>query len=262
MARFHLTLTMSNPDLKPRRRWWKNRCRPPPASTTRQVVPRFVVVTVREERAAPLFLPRLLVGLAQGAGLWLLFANRAAMDPYVFSAALMAGLFAPLLLLSGLGRARFAPLLIWTIFAAVLLAAAGAYHHWRTLGSDSGHLTCPLIALSVFVPVHRAGFGGIAPRRLHHHYRSAWRLAIRIILCALFAGLAWAAAGAASGLMRELYPTLPFSSFIIPIVTYSTALAATDRPAALGRVAGRGGVCFRRHGTAFCVAVVDGGGEG
>src|SRR5580704_14064720 len=59
------------------------------ASTTRQQAPRFVVVTVREERATPLFLPRLLVGLAQGAGLSLLFASRAAMDPYVFSAALM-----------------------------------------------------------------------------------------------------------------------------------------------------------------------------
>src|ERR1700722_12010771 len=54
-------------------------------------------VGVVEERAAPLFLPRLLVGLAQGAALSLLFASRAAMDPYVFSAALMAGLFAPLL---------------------------------------------------------------------------------------------------------------------------------------------------------------------
>jgi hypothetical protein len=194
------------------------------ASTTREQAPRFIVVTVVEPRATPLFLPRLLVGLGQGAGLSLLFASRATMDPYVFSAALMAGLFAPLLLLSGLGRARFAPLLIWTIFAGGLLAAAGGYHHWRTLSSDSGHPGLSLIALTaLFLFIGQAivesGAGDYAA-----HYRSAWRLAIRIVICAAVAGLAWAAAGAASGLMRE--QALPFSFFIIPIVTVSTALAA------------------------------------
>jgi hypothetical protein len=188
-------------------------------------VPHFVVAE-SEVRATPLFGPRLLVGLVQGAGLSLLFAGRAAMDPYVFSAALMAGLFAPLLLLSGLGRARFMPLLLWTLFAGALLAGAGAYHHWRTLTSDSGHPGLSLIALTgllLFIGQSLVESGG---RDYAAHYNSAWRLAIRIIICAMVAGLAWAAAGAASGWMRTHYPALPFSIFTIPIVTVSTALAA------------------------------------
>jgi hypothetical protein len=148
------------------------------------------------------------------------------MDPYIFSAALMAGLFAPLLLLSGLGRTRFAPLLVWTVFAALLLAGAGAYHHWRTLSSDSGHPGLSLIALtSLFLFIGQA----LVESRVGDyaaHYRSAWRLVIRVVICAAVAGLAWAAAGAASGLIREHYPALPYSSFLILIVTVSTALTA------------------------------------
>ena len=192
---------------------------------TREQAKQFVVAEP-EARPAPLFLPRLLVGLAQGAGLSLLFAGRAAIDPYVFSAALMAGLFAPLLLLSGLGRARLVPLLLWALVAGLLLAGAGVYHHWRTLGSDGGHPGLALVTLTglfLFVcqSLVESGAGDYAA-----HYRSAWRLAIRIFICATVAGLAWAAAGAASGRMRAHYPALPFSSLIIPIVCLSTALAA------------------------------------
>jgi len=197
----------------------------PAPSATRERVTHYVVV-VPEARLTPLFLPRLLVGLGGGAALSLLFASRAVMDPYVFSAALMAGLFAPPLLLSGLGRVRFMPLLIWTIFAGLLLAGAGAYHHWRTLSSDSGHPGLSLIALTgLFLYIGQSlleSGAGDYPA----HYRSAWRLAIRIFICAAVAGLAWAAAGAASGWMQAHHPTLPFSSFLIPIVTVSTALAA------------------------------------
>jgi hypothetical protein len=195
-------------------------------SATREYAPRFVVTATPEEHATPLFLPRLAVGLGQGAALSLLFATRAAMDPYIFSAALMTGLFAPLLLLSGLGRSRFAPLLIWTIFAALLVAGAGAYHHWRTLSSDSGHPGLSLIALTgLFLFIGQALVESRAGDYAAH-YRSAWRLAIRIVICAAAAGLAWAAAGAASGWMRTHYPALPFSFFFIPIITLSTALAS------------------------------------
>jgi hypothetical protein len=58
------------------------------------------------------------------------------------------------------------------------------------------------------------------------HYRSAWRLAIRIVLCALFAGLAWASAGAALRFMREHYPALAFAPLIVPLVALSAAIAA------------------------------------
>src|SRR5580698_8604181 len=45
---------------------------PSRASATREKAPRFIVVTVVEPRATPLFLPRLLVGVGQGVGLSLL----------------------------------------------------------------------------------------------------------------------------------------------------------------------------------------------
>jgi len=196
------------------------------ANAIREQVPRTELVTSLEVRAIALLLPRLLVGFAQSVSLSLLFAGRAAMDPYLFSAALMVGLFAPLLVLSGLGRARFALLLIWTIFAGLLLAAAGAYHHWRTLETYNGHPGLSLVALiALFLFIGQAlveSRSGDYPA----HYRSAWQLAIRIGVCSAAAGLAWAAAGAVSDLMREHYPALPFAFLIISTVTLSTALTA------------------------------------
>jgi hypothetical protein len=173
-----------------------------------------------------LFLSRLGVGLAQGALLMGLFAARAILDPYIFSAALMVFLFAPLLMLAGLGRMRVRPLLIWTGFAALLLAATGAYHHWRTLSSDGGHPGLALLILTTLFLFAGQSLAQSAVGDYPAHYRSAWRLAIRIVLCALFAGLAWASAGAALGFMREHYPALAFAPLILPLVALSAAIAA------------------------------------
>jgi hypothetical protein len=194
--------------------------------STREQAGRFVVAEPDAAKPTPLFLPRMLVGLIQGAWLTLLFTARPEMDPFVFSAALMVSLFAPLLLLSGMGRARVAPLLLWTFFAGALLAGAGYYHHWRTLTSDSGHPGFALIgltALFLFIgqALVEARAGDYAA-----HYRSAWRLAIRIFICLGVTGLVWAAAGAGTGWMRAHYPALPYAVFIIPIVALSTALVA------------------------------------
>ena len=198
---------------------------PKHAEPTRKLAKHFVVA-VPEIKPAPMVLPRLAVGLAQGLSLTALFAARPAMDAYVFSGALTALLFAPLVLLSGLGRARTTPLLLWSLFAALLLAGMGAYHHWRTLMTDNGHPGLALIALiGLFLFVSQSL---VEARTSDYaaHYRSAWRLAIRIVICTAVAGLAWAAAGAAQGYMRVHYPALPFADFIIPIITVSTAIAA------------------------------------
>ncbi len=203
--------------------------RPVPAAqprSTRQQAKRFVITEPEAVQPTPLFLPRLLVGLIQGAGLTLLFAARPAMDPYVFSAAMMVGLFAPLLFLSGLGRARITPLLLWTLFAAALLAAAGFYHHGRTLTSDSGHPGFALIGLTALFLFIGQALVEARAGDYSSHYRSAWRLAIRVFICVAIAGLAWAAAGAGTGWMRAHYPALPYGVFIIPIVALSIVLAA------------------------------------
>jgi hypothetical protein len=199
----------------------------PPAAERPAPRPRFTPVIAEEEpQTASAFLPRMAVGLGQGVALVALFTLRSQIDPYIFSASLMVALFSPLLLLAGLGRMRFKHLLVWTVLASGLLAAAGVYHHWRTLSSDSGHPGLALLVLaSLFLFVGQSlaetGAGDYSA-----HYRSAWQLAIRIVLCAIVAGLAWAAAGAATGLMRERYPLLQYVPFMTPLVTVSTALAA------------------------------------
>ena len=180
----------------------------------------------REPAAPSLFLLRLGSGLGQGLLLLALFTARPLLDPYIFSAILMVALFAPLLLLAGLGRMRFAPLLIWTAFAGVLLAAAGAYHHWRTLSSDSGHPGLALLALTTLFLFIGQSLAQAGAKDYPAHCRSAWRLAIRIVLCLLFAGLAWAAAGAGLGFVREHSPGAIFAPLVIPFVAVSAALAA------------------------------------
>ena len=204
---------------------------PPAAPDVPAAKPRFTPAVAQTEAAQPgLFLPRLGVGLAQGVALLALFTARVNLDPYFFSAAIMVLLFAPLLVLAGLGRMRLVPLLLWTGFAAALLAASGSYHHWRTLSSDGGHPGLALLALTtlfLFAGQSLVQAGAQAGGKDYPaHYRSAWRLAIRIVLCALFAGLAWAAAGAASGFLREHYPQAVFAPLMLPLVTLSAALAA------------------------------------
>ena len=201
--------------------------RPAPFPEAPIAKPRYTPAEAPREITRPgFFLPRLGVGMAQGALLFALFTARAYLDSYFFSAAIMVLMFAPLLLLAGLGRMRFWPLLLWTGFAAVLLAAAGAYHHWRTLSSDGGHPGLGLLSLCALFLFAGQALVQAGGQDYPAHYRSAWRLAIRIVLCALFAGLAWAAAGAASGFMREHYPALDFAPLVLPLVAISAAIAA------------------------------------
>jgi hypothetical protein len=162
---------------------------PRPAAEMPAPQPRFTPAVAQGVAAQPgLFLPRMGVGLAQGLALLALFTARVNLDPYFFSAAIMVLLFAPLLVLAGLGRMRLVPLLLWTGFAAALLAASGAYHHWRTLSSDGGHPGLALLVLTslfLFAGQSLVQAGAQAGAKDYAaHYRSAWRLAIRIVICA------------------------------------------------------------------------------
>jgi hypothetical protein len=177
-----------------------------------------------KRRAESLFLPRLVVGFAQGVFLAALLAARDVLNPYFYSAALMVLLFAPLLLLAGMGRMRDEALLWWAGSAALALAALGAYHHWRTASADGGHPGLVLLALtSLFLFIAQA-IAQAWTQDYAAHYRSAWQLAVRIAVCALFAALAWAVRDAASGFLRIQDAQL--STLALPLVTLSVALAA------------------------------------
>ncbi len=188
--------------------------------------PRFVPAAAEKQKSPSLFLPRLAVGLAQGTALGVLLAQQDTLDPFIFSAAFLALLFAPLLLLAGLGRMKLAPLLLWTGFAAMLLAYAAAWHRWRTLSSDGGH---PGLTLLVLVSLFLVIAQSIAHARAHDYpsfYRSAWALVIRVMLGIGFVGFAWVAAGAATGYMRVHYPQIPFPMLILPLIGVAVGLAA------------------------------------
>ena len=197
------------------------------AAKIKKAGPRFKPYRKPRARPSPsLYVARMSVGLAQGFGLFALFACREFLNPAVFSGALMVLVFAPLLLLAGFGRMRFGALLAWAGFASVLLAAVGAYHRWRTLASDAGHPGLTLLALTgLFLLIAQAIAQGKVGNYTSYQ-RAAWRLSIRIAICALFAGLAWTTAGAGVGFMREHYAWFPFDDFIIPLTALGAALGA------------------------------------
>jgi hypothetical protein len=96
----------------------------------------------------------------------------------------MVLLFAPLLLLAGMGRMRDEALLWWAGSAGLALAALGAYHHWRTASADGGHPGLVLLALtSLFLFIAQA-IAQAWTEDYAAHYRSAWQLAVRIAVCA------------------------------------------------------------------------------
>ncbi len=137
--------------------------------------------------SASSYLPaRLMVGALQGIGLALL----AAQHSMTASALTMALLFAPLLLLAGLGRVPGKLLLPWTAIAAIALAASGAYQYWR-----GGEIDASSACLGGNRPVRGPGAGdGLGPdgkplAAYPAFHFSAWPLAIQVAVCGIRAPL-------------------------------------------------------------------------
>ena len=114
--------------------------------------PRPAMLILPAEKQRSHFLLSLILGPLQGlALLWLLDARDAGVwpgnDPYFFTAVTMALLFAPLLLIQGLGQISAAILMLWTMIVGGALAALGFYHRWRVGGTDPGHAGLPLAVM-------------------------------------------------------------------------------------------------------------------
>lgn len=176
-------------------------------------------------RAPRLLLTRLGIGLAQGLGLYLLLQLRAAgvwpgNDPYLFTALMMAGIFAPLVLLEGLGEIPTPLLSLWTGIVAALLACLGLYHHWRIQGSEQAYAGLALAVLTALMLVTAQAMlrARVREGKFFASYRAcfdaSWSLIARLLVWGLIAGTAWALVGSGNTLFnwaRGQYPMLHLS---------------------------------------------------
>ena len=186
--------------------------------------------------AKRLWLPRIAIGLAQGVGLFALTQSRAlnlwpGNDGYLFAALSLAGLFAPLLLIEGLGDIPIALLALWTAIAATALGCLGLYHHWRIEDGDPSHAGMALIALLAIALVIAQALlrAGVRDRKILASYRSCfdvtWTLAARLLVWAAVTGTAWAVLGSGNSAMNwlrlhypDFHPALDPSRLTLPLV--------------------------------------------
>ncbi|HEY0267224.1 MAG TPA: hypothetical protein VGC16_10760, partial [Rhizomicrobium sp.] len=193
---------------------------------------------------APNLLPiRLGIGLTQGLLLYLLTQARAAdvwpgSDPYLYSAFSLALVFAPLVLLEGLGDIETRLLALWSGTVATLLATLGLYRHWRMEGVEQLHADYPLLALVTVALVIAQSLlrAGLRDGRIVASYRTlfetAWSLAARLCLWLLLAGIAWALIGSGNSLfnwLRAHHPAFPLTMaptlVILPLLGLCSAAA-------------------------------------
>ena len=149
-------------------------------------------------------LVRLVIGLAQGIALYLLFrttegqgATWSSHHPEVFAPLLLVALFLPPVLLAGVGRLRWTTLAIWGVVAAAVLAFLAWHDVARQAGDVGRQMTFPLLAFSaaalfiahhLIVPADRerkpiASFPA--------YFDAAWMAGVQLVLSIAFAGAFW-----------------------------------------------------------------------
>ena len=138
-------------------------------------------------------------------------------DGYLFSALALAALFAPLLLLEGLGEIALPELLFWTAGAAAALASVGLYHHWRLQTGEQVHAGLGLIATTALALVIAQAWlrAGMRDRKFFAGYRACfdvtWTLAARLLVWAGVTACAWALVGSGISVMNWLRAHIPTS---------------------------------------------------
>lgn len=208
-----------------------------------------------ESESSPrgVFGARLILGLAQGLALYLLYSafdqkTWPATAPEVFAPLAVVGLLVPLLALQGLGNLRLRTLLIWTGAAALIVAGLAFYDVWHAW---PGAIVTPtpriffVCAVFLFV-AHALVSCGDADRRIVARYCTlfdlAWKLGTQIAIAACFVGSFWLMIGLGIALF-DMIKLTGFQTFIahpwvwIPLTTLATAVSVhiTDTRANLVR---------------------------
>lgn len=208
-----------------------------------------------DERAnLPVLAARLVVGLAQGLALYLLYRadeHKAwpATDGYVFAPLLFLALYVPFLFLVGIRRVRPLVLAIWIAAVAVIVAAAGWYGIWQLEWDGPRHIPSGKLFFFLFGALFIAQSlvaAGDADRRFMARYATdfdvAWKLGLQVVLSAAFVGVFWGVLELGMSLF-DLIGLTGFRAFIqhewfaVPVTTlaFSGAIHLTDVRAGLVR---------------------------
>jgi hypothetical protein len=200
-------------------------------------------IAANNNRSAGFSTARLAIGLAQGLGLYALIQSRAhnvwpGHDPYLFAALSLAGIFAPLVLLEGLGEIPVILLSLWSGIVAAALASLGIYHHWRIQGAEQVHAGIALAVLTALMLVTAQTLLRTWTRsgRILSGYRlyfdSTWTLVARLLIWGAITGITWALVGSGNSLLNWLRAHYPAfrpgvdpQMLILPLVALASAAA-------------------------------------
>jgi hypothetical protein len=206
----------------------------------------------------PLLAVRLVIGLAQGLVLYLLYRASEghvwpATNGLIFAPVLLVFLYVPILLSLSLGEVTWQRAAHWAAAAGIAGAALSFFDNWSAWPVEwIGDKAQPHIFNSVhfyfaggaalFI-AHALVMGGLADRRFvasyPTHFDVAWKLAVQLALAALFAGIFWLLLELGAGLFRLIKldffdKLIRHEWFWIPATTLAVAgaLHLTDvRPA-------------------------------
>jgi hypothetical protein len=223
--------------------------------TAREIAPATTPQPVAEPHPDPLPRPantnstagfstaRLAIGLAQGLSLYLLVQSRAhgiwpGHDPYLFAALSLAGIFAPLVLLEGLGEVPVILLGLWSGIVAAALASLGLYHQWRIQGPEQLHAGVALAVLVALMLVTTQALlrSWTKSGRVLSGYRITfdltWTLIARLLIWSAITAAAWAILGSGNSLLNWLRshypgfrPSVDPQLLILPLVALASAAA-------------------------------------
>lgn len=218
-----------------------------------------------EGSRSAVFATRLMVGLAQGLLLYLLylaFDDKVwpATDGLLFAPLVAVFLYVPLLVIQALGTVRRRTLLAWTLAATLVTAFFAGYdiwHGWPTEpqwsnGSTyeaprliAGGATMFLTAVFLFI-AQALVVAGDSDRKViaayPSHFDVAWKQGLQIALAAVFVGIFWALLFLGAALFKLinldfLQKLIEHRWFAIPATTLAVAAAfhITDGRSALVR---------------------------
>ncbi len=194
---------------------------------------------------------RIGIGLMQGLILYLLYRSAShsealawpATQPSLFGALVLATLFAPVMLLAGVGRMGWKALGLWGVVAAAVLALMG-WHDAAQRASDYFHppyLRFPVVAFAaaaLFI-AHHLIVPAVAARRwiadFDDYFDTAWKAGVQLVLSLGFTGAFWLLLFLGAALFRVIGLSFPSDLlgkewFSIPVtcLVFAVAVQLTD----------------------------------
>ena len=199
-----------------------------------------------------LFAARAATGLIQGLFLYLLYRAADAQvwpatNGLTFAPLLLAGIYAPPVLILSLGEMSWRKAALWAAIAALVLAVLGWCDNWQAWPTQwvfgaKPHLAptiAPSFALFAFggaglFIAHALVIGGHQDGRFMAryptHFDVAWKLAVQLALAALFVGAFWLLLWLGAGLFDLIkldffHKLIEHEWFAIPVITSASACA-------------------------------------